>query len=160
MTRSMPRWTELEDQLLLREMTDLGDEMTERKKAKRIHRKHMLPGRTVKATQIHYHFLLKKAGQTVKKLGSDAPPLLKVMFLLDKARKNDQAWDRVFPKALKVAEDVSVDIEKARVELEKTMTAVRVVQTMHADKLDAEMDDCDKALRAQMLVDRQMKAKN
>jgi len=154
-------WVKREDGILERRMDMLNG--TYKKRARKIVREGLLPGRNANALSLRYAVLRKAREQLQvdRQQGTKKQrPLLDVMFLLDKARNNSQAWDRVFPKALKVAEDVSVDIEKARVELEKTMTAVRFLQTMHADKLDAEMDDCDKALRAQMLVDRQMKAKN
>jgi hypothetical protein len=154
--KKIPRWTELEEKVLLREMDALGD-MSEKKKAKKLHRKHLLPGRSVQGMAIHHLKLLKTLGRIVDKLDADNRPLMRMMALLDKAKDNGEAWGQVFPKALHTVEDVYADIEAARKELEKMSVVYKAKQKLDADDLSAEMDECDAELKKQKLVDREVK---
>lgn len=131
---------------------------------------------TVRATESHLSRLKRNPSSDVstpvpasvtqasKQLGADKRPLIQVMLLLDKARGNYAAWDRIFPRALNAVEDIYADIDAVKTELEKTRFAVKVVEDLRkqkmreeADKLSAEMDDCDASLRQQMLADRELK---
>lgn len=103
----------------------------------------------------------------VRTLDADKHPLIEALLLLPKARDNPEAWDRIFPRVLKAAEGVCADvdaarkdIDAARKEIEKVAFATRFVQTVHADKLEAVMDECDAALERNKLVDRELKKEN
>jgi len=103
----------------------------------------------------------------VQTLDVDKHPLMRALLLLPEAKDNQQAWGRIFPRVLKAAEGVCADIAAARKdiaaarkELEKVAFATKVVQTLHADKLEAVMDECDAAMERNKLVDRELKKEN
>jgi len=158
-------WKPKEDDILLRRMVLLKGNY--RRRVKRILREGVLPGRTWKGALVRFYRLRRRNLVAPRKLEQDKRPLMKVMLLLDKAKDNHEAWDRIFPRALVAVEGVYADIHAARKEMEKMATAARAVRILYdkkmsedADKFDSEMDECDAALKAEKLVDRQLKRRD
>jgi hypothetical protein len=96
-------------------------------------------------------------------LDDDKRPLMMVMALLDRARGNPEAWKRIFPKALAAAEIVCADIDTARKELKELVRyreAEQVRQKKEVDEFDAQWAGIDEALKAEKLIDRELKRRD